>query len=148
MNSKSMCTYDHVNCRQGDQRMSLVMRKPAICICENKGADQRLCFRHIDSAIPIYPKSSSVACVTCSETPKIVRCGSYIKRTLDIVYKLFSIFILRTRRLRCGIAEQFLCIKKPVFSGCFMPPSSLWNSHHFSPAFGHKKRRNHCLTLH
>ena len=38
------------------------MRKPTICICENKGADQlssnceadqRLCFRHIDSTIPL-----------------------------------------------------------------------------------------------
>ena len=38
------------------------MRKPAFCICENKGADQlrgnreadqRLCFRYIDSTIPL-----------------------------------------------------------------------------------------------
>ena len=67
------------------------MRKPAFCICENKDAgqlrgnreaDQRLCFRYIDSAIPPLPKSeisslqpSSVAvqpglCGTWSETPK------------------------------------------------------------------------------
>ena len=67
------------------------MRKPDICICENKDADQlpgnreadqRLCFRHADSAIPLLPKSeisslypSSVAvqsglCGTWSETPK------------------------------------------------------------------------------
>ena len=46
--------------------MSLVMRKPAFCICENKDADQlcgnrtadqRLCFRYIDSTIPQVPKS-------------------------------------------------------------------------------------------
>ena len=46
--------------------MSLVMRKPAFCICENKDADQlrgnreadqRLCFRYIDSTIPLLPKS-------------------------------------------------------------------------------------------
>ena len=45
--------------------MSLVMRKPAFCICENKDADQlrgnreadqRLCFRYTDSAIPLLPK--------------------------------------------------------------------------------------------
>ena len=45
--------YSHVN-------MSLIMRKPAFCICENKAtdqlrdnreADQRLCFRYIDSTI-------------------------------------------------------------------------------------------------
>ena len=41
------------------------MRKPAFCICENKDADQlrgnreadqRLCFRNIDSTIPQLPK--------------------------------------------------------------------------------------------
>ena len=69
--------------------MSLVMRKPAFCICENKDADQlcgnrqadqRLCFRYTDSTIPPLPKCkmsslkpSSVAvqpglCQTLSET--------------------------------------------------------------------------------
>ena len=42
------------------------MRKPAFSICENKDADQlrgnreadhRLCFRYIDSTIPLLPKS-------------------------------------------------------------------------------------------
>ena len=46
--------------------MSLVVRKPAFCICENKDADQlrgnheadqRLCFRCTDSTIPVLPKS-------------------------------------------------------------------------------------------
>ena len=46
--------------------LSLVMRKPAFCICENKDADQlrgnreaeqRLCFRYTDSKIPLLPKS-------------------------------------------------------------------------------------------
>ena len=67
------------------------MRKMAFCICENKDpdqlggnreADQRLCFRFIDSTIPLLPtseipslKPSSVAvqpglCGTWSETPK------------------------------------------------------------------------------
>ena len=41
------------------------MRKPDFCICENKDADQlrgnreadqRLCFRHIDSTIPLLSK--------------------------------------------------------------------------------------------
>ena len=46
---------------------SLIFQKrfPAFCICENKDADQlrgnreadqRLCFRYIDSAIPLVPK--------------------------------------------------------------------------------------------
>ena len=42
--------------------MSHIMRKTAFCICENKdadqmrsncAADQRLCFRYIDSTIPL-----------------------------------------------------------------------------------------------
>ena len=46
--------------------MSRIVRKPAFCICKNKDADQlrgdreadqRLCFRYMDSAIPILPKS-------------------------------------------------------------------------------------------
>ena len=46
--------------------VSLVMRKLAFCICENKDADQlrgnreadqRLCFRYTDSTIPLLPKS-------------------------------------------------------------------------------------------
>ena len=45
--------------------LSRVMRKPTICICENKEADQlcgnreadqRLCFRYLDSTIPLLPK--------------------------------------------------------------------------------------------
>ena len=71
--------------------LSLVLRKPAFCICENKDADQlrgnreavqRLCFRYIDSTFPLLPKykilsllPSSVAvqpglCRTWSEIPK------------------------------------------------------------------------------
>ena len=47
--------------------MSCVMRKPAFCICKNKGpdqlsgncaADQHRCFRYIDSIIPLLPKSN------------------------------------------------------------------------------------------
>ena len=67
------------------------MRKPAFYICENKdadqlrsncAADQRLCFRYVDSTIPLlsnseisslYPASVAVQpglCRTRSETPK------------------------------------------------------------------------------
>ena len=49
-------------------QLSLVMRKPFFCICENKDADQlrgnreadqRLCFRYTDSSIPLLPKSEN-----------------------------------------------------------------------------------------
>ena len=47
-------------------QLSRVMRKQTFCICENKDADQlrgnreadqRLCFRYVDSIIPILSKS-------------------------------------------------------------------------------------------
>ena len=53
--------WDGVTPKQ-NYKMSLVMRKPAFCICENKDADQlreadqRLCFRYIDSTIPLLSK--------------------------------------------------------------------------------------------
>ena len=77
------------------------MRKPTICICENKDADQlrgnreadqRLCFRYTDSTLPLllkseissfWPASVTVQpdlCQTCSETKLLVfpRGGSYV----------------------------------------------------------------------
>ena len=50
--------------------MSCVIRKPAFCICENKGADQLhgdcladqgLCFPYIDSTIPLRSSSGFVS---------------------------------------------------------------------------------------
>ena len=49
-----------------DSKMCRLIKKPTICICENKGAyqlcrnctaDQRLCFRYSDIAIALLPKS-------------------------------------------------------------------------------------------
>ena len=54
--------HQNVYCLQ----MSRVMRNPTFCICENKDADQLrgyhkadqcLCFRYIDSTIPLLSKS-------------------------------------------------------------------------------------------
>ena len=92
--------------------MNRKMRKPAFCICENKGTDQvcRLlgirtadqcpCFCYIDSTIPLIPKSeissllpSSVAvqpglCLTWSETAKI---GFVLTRLICDKYMLYVI---------------------------------------------------------
>ena len=52
--------------------MSLVMRKPDFCICENKDADQlrgyreadqRLCFHHMDNAIPLLSSKSEISSI-------------------------------------------------------------------------------------
>ena len=59
------CLINALDVRSLDN-MSLGVRKPAFCICENKDADQlrgnreadqRLCFRYTDSTIPLLPKS-------------------------------------------------------------------------------------------
>ena len=81
-----------LKCMKNDN-LSRVMKKPTFYICENKDAgqlrgdreaDQRLCFRYIDSTIPLLSKSeissllpSSVAvqpglCRTWSETRTLV----------------------------------------------------------------------------
>ena len=59
----NMLHFDEIHCTLTNER---IVRKPAFCICENKDADQlhgnseadqRLCFRHTDSAIPLLSKS-------------------------------------------------------------------------------------------
>ena len=63
------------------------MRKPAFCICENKDAeqlrgnreaDQRLCFRYIDSTIPLLPKSENFK-------PPAIFCGCTARFVSDLV---------------------------------------------------------------
>ena len=67
------------------------MRKPAFCICENKDADQlrgnreadqRLCFRYMDSTIPQLSKSeiSSLYPSSVAEQPGL--CGTRSTRRL------------------------------------------------------------------
>ena len=61
-------------------QMSRPMEKPTICICENKDADQRLCFRYSDSTIPLLLKSeisSSFLCLyrsVCVRPVRIPQC--------------------------------------------------------------------------
>ena len=111
------------------------MREPTICICENKDADQfrgnreadqRLCFRYMDSTIPLLSKSeisrlkpSSVAvqpglCGTWSETPKtgflitrlILGCN-ILKYFYNIchVYKKLTEYICHINRTRCSHSQ-------------------------------------------
>ena len=100
--------------------MSLDVRKPDFCICENKDAvqlrgnreaDQRLCFCYLDSTIPLLPKyeisslwSYSVTvqpglCQTWSETPKT----GFLRTRLIFYFSSFEIkeCILRIRKVTC-----------------------------------------------
>ena len=83
--------------------LSRIVRKPDICLCENKGADQlrsnceadqRLCFRYSDGTISLLPKSEISSfyppavsaqaglCQTWSETPKT----GFLTSLLKFVY--------------------------------------------------------------
>ena len=62
------------------------MRKLAFCICENKDADQlrgnreadqRLCFRYLDSTIPLLPKSKILSFKTSSVAVQPSLCGTW-----------------------------------------------------------------------
>ena len=93
--------------------MSRDVRKPDFCICENKDADQlrghreadqRLCFRYLDSTIPLLPKSeiSSLSlysviaqpglCRTWSETPKTGFLTSRLNYDLTIKVDFMMVF--------------------------------------------------------
>ena len=69
--------------------MSRIMRKPAFCTCENKGADQlcgnlaadkRLCLCYINSIIPLLPK-----CEMSSLYPSSFGCTALKKFVSDLV---------------------------------------------------------------
>ena len=87
-----------------DTYMSLVLRKPAFCICENKDADQlcgyceadqRLCFRYIDSAIPLLSKSeiSSLYPSSMAVQPGLCRTRSETQKTGFLRTRLISYMI-------------------------------------------------------
>ena len=123
--------------------LSRVMRKPDFRICENKAADQlrsncaadqRLCFRYIDSTISLLPKSeisslwpSSVSlqpglCRTWSETPKI----GFL--TTKLSYELLSSIIPLLLLLTCNC---FNIINIAVFISCHLHVST--RGSHISP---------------
>ena len=67
--------------------MSRVVRKPAFCICQNKEADQlrdnreadqRLCFRYIDSTISLLPLIQNFK-------PLAILCGCTARFVWDLV---------------------------------------------------------------
>ena len=76
--------------------LSRVMRKPTICICENKDAeaDQRLCSRYLYTTMTLLPKSKislqwlhSLVCVRPGQNPHC--CFSHVaanyKRFLYVI---------------------------------------------------------------
>ena len=97
------------------RNMSLVMRKPVFCICENndadqlrgnRKADQHLCFCYTERPIPLLPKSeisslqpSSVTaqpglCRTWSETPNTGFLITRLKCRWENVLKLNMVILM------------------------------------------------------
>ena len=70
--------------------MSRVMRKPAFCICKNKDADQRTCFRYVDSTHPLLSKSkiSSIKTSPMAAQPGLCRTWSEIPKTGFLMTRL------------------------------------------------------------
>ena len=98
------------------------MRKPGICICENKDADQlhgnreadqRLCSRYLGSIIPLLPKSEISSfkpsfmavqpglCRTWSETPKT---GFLTTRLVNLIF--FNTKLSRVAKKKLGVFDK------------------------------------------
>ena len=61
--------------------MSRIMRKPTLCICKYKGADdQRLCFRYIARATPLHPKYKILSLWPSSVTVQHGLCQTWSAR--------------------------------------------------------------------
>ena len=90
------------------KHLSCLRRKPTICICETKGADQlrsnceadqHLCFRYMDSTIPLLSKSkflpsSHLLCLCRSVCVRPVRKSHYsffMMRLICILQNYFEI---------------------------------------------------------
>ena len=128
------------------------MRKPTICSCENKGADQlrsnceadqHLCFHYTDSTIPLLSKSeissllpSSVLvqpglCRICSETTLLVfpRGDSKLVGTSVVfhnILRIVLIFIKHTEYGRtCSIVHYGVILSLPEIIWIY-----IWRSLH------------------
>ena len=131
------------------QYLSRIMRKPTICICENKDADQlrsnceadqRLCFRYTDNTIPLLSKSkiyglqpSSVPvqpglCWTCSETTLFVfpRGGSFYILSIRIA----GLSVIIKRHLQSIISTPNVFIKVFLYSTHYLSTYFVFNGRH------------------
>ena len=78
------------------------MRKPTFCICENKDADQlrgnreadqRLCFRYIDSTIPLLSKSEISSLYSSSVTAQPGLCRTRLETRMLVFSRRGSIYM-------------------------------------------------------
>ena len=114
------------------------MRKPFFCICENKDADQlcgNLCFRHMDSAIPLLsnPKFHASSHLLLLYSPVCVRPGrnpedrfshneAYLGCVIPWALGIYVFLVVSnfgidggTVVLIASVPGQSLVVRKPVF---------------------------------
>ena len=104
------------------------MRKPTICICENKGADQlrgnreadqRLCFRYTDGTIPLLSKSKfpvsshllrlySPVCVRSVRKPHCL----FSHEVAQLIYKIEDNHHMYSENFSCciSITKRFITV--------------------------------------
>ena len=79
------------------------MRKPTFCICENKDADQlrgnreadqRLCFRYIDSTIPLLSKSEISSLLPSSVAVQPGLCRTRLKTRMLVFSRRGSLYFV------------------------------------------------------
>ena len=88
------------------------MRKPTFCICENKDADQlrgnreadqRLCFRYLDSMIPLLSKSEISSLCPSSVAVQPGLCRTRSETRMLVFSRRGSIMEAFSRRVRVGL---------------------------------------------
>ena len=88
-------THGHLTTSNNHQ-MSHVRRKPDFCLCKNKGADQlcsngttdqRLCFRHTDSTIPLLSKFKIFSLQPSSVHVQLGLCRTWSKKSHGFLMK-------------------------------------------------------------
>ena len=91
------------SCKIRKERMSQCIRKPTICICQTKGADQlysncttdqRLCFRYSDSKIHLFLKSKISSFWPDSETVHVGLCQTWSETKKMLVFSCEGSLIL------------------------------------------------------
>ena len=99
--------------------MSRRIRKPTVCICENKdadqlysncAADQRLCFRYTDSTTPILLKSEISTFKPFSVTVQTGLCRTWSETQIVgfLMRRLISIILPCSQKLETALFDRLV----------------------------------------
>ena len=128
VNSQLSCTfvfaYANSKLSHNMAYMSRVVRKPAFCICKNKDADQlrgnreadqRLCFRYIESTIPLLLKYEISCLLPSSVAVQPHLSGTWSKTPEDRFSHDEAHMTFVTRKLVLRVSNQvwLILVSKP-----------------------------------